>query len=377
MHGLASPAKRPRPAGLDAPPAPTAPRPRKRACTHPPALPSPPTPPVLPAPSNTPRLRLPGPGAPGGLEPAIVLRSFFRAQAPVAPPYLGGWKKKGRRSRRLQKPADGSACACGGKKGGCVDAGEPVLAEHREVVVNWLIEVRGLLGARWTTVALAVALFDRFLGRTPIGVCALQAVGAACMFIVVKHEEAVPARVARIVELCGGSVDGTRLLALERAILNDLQFAVAVPTPLSALGLLSSAVAPSTPDASHVAQFAARIAMLDAKIACVPPAPVALAAIHLAVTIVPSTDGVMAGRRKRLAQLDRACADGLVMKVARRLLRFWNHTVLSHDAGSKCFLVGKQTWMARRIFGSGTAERLEGVYGVRVVTKDGFFVGDE
>ncbi len=66
------------------------------------------------------------------------------------------------------------------------------------------------------------------------------------------------------------------------------------------------------------------------------------------------------------------CSGDFVGKVAKRILRFWNHLVISHDVGNVSFLVREETAIAARIFGRNSPECLGAVYGVQVANSGCF-----
>lgn len=278
-------------------------------------------------------------GCAGGIEMETVLARVWRAKAVVRAPFLG---------------IEGDEH---GLSGG-------VRANERSVVVNWMMEVCVMLKMRPTSLAIAVGVLDRYLATGVVTVASLQLVGATAIFISSKHEETVPVRVARLVDVCAGAINGSDVLRTEAALLNALNWDVQATLPLGVVETLAAALVHEVDReiATRLANFAAHLALLDAKLSVVAPSLVAAAAATVAATIVSSK--TRSGPPEALRLIDAIPRPGL-RSVSRRILRVWVHAVASHDAGNPVYLVQQFPNITVRIFAQPAAEELENRFGVR------------
>lgn len=229
----------------------------------------------------------------------------------------------------------------------------------REIVVDWLMEVAAEYHARCTTLALAVSYMDRFLSLVKVPVDVLQLVAVTCMLLASKIEETNPPSIADVVYICDHTYTAEMVLSMEKFILNQLKFTLTTPTPFTILGHLAELIAPAQQYVNDVAQFAAHFALFDDQLADVSPGVVALGAVQLALHIAPLS--IEKGNKRAITNGPltngivpapiRAIRQSLIDKVARRLLKMWNHIIATHDIGNTRWLVLKKADMAACIFG--------------------------
>lgn len=219
--------------------------------------------------------------------------------------------------------------------------------ETRLVAVDWMAEACVHLRMRETTWALAVTLLDRYCQSTHVRARKLQAAAVAALFIASKHEERVPVRISKLINVSAGAARSKDVLTLESAILNSVNWKVAVPHALSVV----RAVAPK--DAMPVARYAAAVSMLDARLASVPPPLVTAAAVQIACVVVDQLESAPKNPWPEYA----------VHGIARRILRVWCHLVASHDAGNAVFVVRERAFEAARIFPLDAFHRLAQAFG--------------
>ncbi|QCE16947.1 G2/mitotic-specific cyclin-2-like [Vigna unguiculata] len=101
----------------------------------------------------------------------------------------------------------------------------------RAILVDWLIEVHYKFELLEETLFLTVNLIDRFLERQAMIRKKLQLVGVTAMLIACKYEEVSVPTVEDFILITDKAYTRDEVLAMEKLMMNSLQFNLSVPTP--------------------------------------------------------------------------------------------------------------------------------------------------
>ncbi|BAT77428.1 Cyclin-B2-3 G2/mitotic-specific cyclin-B2-3 [Vigna angularis] len=101
----------------------------------------------------------------------------------------------------------------------------------RAILVDWLIEVHYKFELLEETLFLTVNLIDRFLERQSMIRKKLQLVGVTAMLIACKYEEVSVPTVEDFILITDKAYTRDEVLAMEKLMMNNLQFNLSVPTP--------------------------------------------------------------------------------------------------------------------------------------------------
>lgn len=248
---------------------------------------------------------------------------------------------------------------------------------RRGVVIDWMMEVCASLSMRCTTFALAVSIFDRYLAvfsrDREVRNCTLQPAAAVAIFIASKHEERIPVRISKLVDICAGSVKPKAILTIEPAVLNALNWKVITQLTLNNIDAFFNDTAQL-----QLPRFISKIALLDINLAAVAPALIAAATVDIFNTINAvekkndkddegKSDEKSGNHGREFAQCVNSPA---TRKVARRILKVWNYAVASHDSGNSMFVIREYPNEAARIFPLKYAAAIAARYGSDIAPKD-------
>ncbi|KAI3962475.1 hypothetical protein MKW92_016632, partial [Papaver armeniacum] len=100
----------------------------------------------------------------------------------------------------------------------------------RAILVDWLIEVHYKFELMDETLFLMVNIIDRFLARQTVERKKLQLVGITTMLLACKYEEVSVPVVDDLILICDKAYTRKEVLAMEKSIVNTLQFNMSVPT---------------------------------------------------------------------------------------------------------------------------------------------------
>ena len=101
---------------------------------------------------------------------------------------------------------------------------------HREILVDWLIEIVDVFDLSFRTGHLAMAYLDRFYRNRPVDVKKLQLIGATCLLIASKCED-IQFIGTKDLAFCGDNTYKIRdIVEMERKILTTLKFEISIPT---------------------------------------------------------------------------------------------------------------------------------------------------
>jgi len=100
----------------------------------------------------------------------------------------------------------------------------------RAIIVDWLVEVHKKFRLVPDTLYLCVNILDRFLSRVSITRSQLQLVAVTSMLIASKYEEIYPPEIRDCVYITDRAFTRQAVLDMEIRILDELQYALSVPT---------------------------------------------------------------------------------------------------------------------------------------------------
>nr|XP_034905542.1 cyclin-B2-4-like isoform X8 [Populus alba] len=101
----------------------------------------------------------------------------------------------------------------------------------RGILIDWLIEVHYKFELMEETLYLTVNLIDRFLAVQPVARKKLQLVGVTAMLLACKYEEVSVPVVEDLILISDKAYSRKEVLAMEKLMVNTLQFNLSVPTP--------------------------------------------------------------------------------------------------------------------------------------------------
>ena len=100
----------------------------------------------------------------------------------------------------------------------------------RAILIDWLVEVHLKFRLMPETLFLTVQIIDRYLDMDRVSRKNLQLVGVTSMLIASKYEEIWAPEVRDFVFICDSAYTKNEILAMEKTILNRLEFKVTSPT---------------------------------------------------------------------------------------------------------------------------------------------------
>ncbi|XP_077246321.1 G2/mitotic-specific cyclin-2-like [Tasmannia lanceolata] len=125
------------------------------------------------------------------------------------------------------KQAENSSYVCSTYMSHQIDINEKM----RAILIDWLIEVHYKFELMDETLFLTVNLIDRFLERQDVVRKKLQLVGVTAMLLACKYEEVSVPVVEDLILISDRAYMRDEVLAMEKLMINTLQFNMSVPTP--------------------------------------------------------------------------------------------------------------------------------------------------
>ncbi|RWR92962.1 G2/mitotic-specific cyclin-2-like protein [Cinnamomum micranthum f. kanehirae] len=123
--------------------------------------------------------------------------------------------------------AESSSCVCPNYMLHQADINEKM----RAILMDWLIEVHYKFELMDETLFLTVNLIDRFLEHQTVARKKLQLVGVTAMLLACKYEEVSVPVVEDLILISDKAYTRDEVLAMEKLMVNTLQFNLSVPTP--------------------------------------------------------------------------------------------------------------------------------------------------
>ncbi len=115
----------------------------------------------------------------------------------------------------------------------------PSHLKYRRMIVDWMCEFGDVFTLFPATIHIAIKYLDRTLSRLVLPKNRLQVVAMACMLIAAKFEESesVVPSVASLKTCCGNIYTEADILSMEGTVLTELNWRLAVATPVHFLGI--------------------------------------------------------------------------------------------------------------------------------------------
>ncbi|XP_076889496.1 G2/mitotic-specific cyclin-2-like [Bidens hawaiensis] len=101
----------------------------------------------------------------------------------------------------------------------------------RGILIDWLIEVHHKFDLQPETLFLTVNLIDRFLAKQTVIRKNLQLVGLVAMLLACKYEEVSVPIIDDLIFISDKAYSRSQILAMEKQMLNTLDFNMSLPTP--------------------------------------------------------------------------------------------------------------------------------------------------
>jgi len=152
----------------------------------------------------------------------------------------------------------------------------------RGILVDWLVEVAEEYKLTADTLYLSVLYIDRCLSVHTVARTQLQLVGVTCMLIASKYEEIYAPQVDEFCYITDNTYRREDVLAMERTVLDALNFELTQPTTKTFLRRCLRA-AEADAKAEFLANFFCELALLEYSFLRFPQSTVAAAAVSLAL----------------------------------------------------------------------------------------------
>ncbi|XP_057527417.1 G2/mitotic-specific cyclin S13-7-like isoform X1 [Amaranthus tricolor] len=133
----------------------------------------------------------------------------------------------------------------------------------RSILVDWLIEVHYKFELRKETLYLTINIIDRFLSMMVVPRKELQLVGIASMLLACKYEEIWAPEVNDFVHIADKAYVREQVLAMEKVILEKLEWYLTVPTPYMFLTRYIKASIPADSEMESMVYFYAELGIMN------------------------------------------------------------------------------------------------------------------
>uniref|UniRef100_A0A0E0L472 Uncharacterized protein n=1 Tax=Oryza punctata TaxID=4537 RepID=A0A0E0L472_ORYPU len=151
----------------------------------------------------------------------------------------------------------------------------------RAILADWIVDVHYKFELMPETLYLTMYVIDRYLSLQPVLRRELQLVGVAAMLIASKYEEIWAPEVQELICVCDNAYSRHQILAMEKNILNRLQWNITVPTPYVFLVRFIKA-AGGDKELEHMVFFFSEMALKEYGMASLCPSLVAASAVYAA-----------------------------------------------------------------------------------------------
>ncbi|KAG8085984.1 hypothetical protein GUJ93_ZPchr0010g9540 [Zizania palustris] len=153
--------------------------------------------------------------------------------------------------------------------------------QMRAILADWMIEVHCKFELMPETLYLTMYVIDRYLSLQPVLRRELQLVGVAAMLIACKYEEIWAPEVDDFICISDDAYARDQILAMEKSILNKLQWNLTLPTPYVFLVRFIKA-AGGDKELEHMVFFLAEMALTEYGMVSLCPSLVAASAVYAA-----------------------------------------------------------------------------------------------
>ncbi|XP_007015340.2 PREDICTED: G2/mitotic-specific cyclin S13-7 [Theobroma cacao] len=144
-----------------------------------------------------------------------------------------------------------------------MDLQPDINAKMRSILVDWLIEVHRKFDLMPETLYLTMNIVDRILSMKVVQRKELQLVGISAMLIACKYEEIWAPEVNDFVFISDNAYAREQVLAMEKAILDKLEWYLTVPTPYVFLVRYIKASIPSDDKMEDLVFFLAELGLMQ------------------------------------------------------------------------------------------------------------------
>ncbi|TVU22710.1 hypothetical protein EJB05_32427 [Eragrostis curvula] len=151
----------------------------------------------------------------------------------------------------------------------------------RAILVDWIIEVQHRLMLMPESLYLTVYIIDQYLSNENVPKKELQLVGVSAMLIACKYEEIWAPLVKDLLCISDNAFSREQVLSTEKAILNQLQWNLTVPTMYMFLARYLKA-AMGSKELEHMAFFYAELALVQYSMLVYSPSVTAAASVYAA-----------------------------------------------------------------------------------------------
>nr|XP_034905540.1 cyclin-B2-4-like isoform X7 [Populus alba] len=158
----------------------------------------------------------------------------------------------------------------------------------RGILIDWLIEVHYKFELMEETLYLTVNLIDRFLAVQPVARKKLQLVGVTAMLLACKYEEVSVPVVEDLILISDKAYSRKEVLAMEKLMVNTLQFNLSVPTPYVFMRRFLKA-SRDTKQLELLSFFIVELCLVEYDMLKFPPSLLAAAAIYTAQCTLSGT----------------------------------------------------------------------------------------
>ncbi|KAH1194534.1 G2/mitotic-specific cyclin S13-6 [Glycine max] len=162
-----------------------------------------------------------------------------------------------------------------------IDSQPEINERMRAILVDWLIDVHTKFELSLETLYLTINIIDRFLAVKTVPRRELQLVGISAMLMASKYEEIWPPEVNDFVCLSDRAYTHEQILAMEKTILNKLEWTLTVPTPFVFLVRFIKAAVPDQ-ELENMAHFMSELGMMNYATLMYCPSMVAASAVFAA-----------------------------------------------------------------------------------------------
>ena len=152
----------------------------------------------------------------------------------------------------------------------------------RAILVDWLVEVAREFQLTTDTVFVAVGLLDEALAVMPVCKREFQLFGEACLFIASKIMDVATFAVRDLVNISDGMFLPQEALAMERAVLQHVDFRISVVTPLHYLRTYAALVQASV-ECRTLAEGLCELFLLNPSYSIYPPSCIAFTTLVLSL----------------------------------------------------------------------------------------------
>ncbi|XP_022756246.1 G2/mitotic-specific cyclin S13-7-like isoform X1 [Durio zibethinus] len=144
-----------------------------------------------------------------------------------------------------------------------IDLQPDINAKMRSILMDWLIEVHRKFDLMPETLYLTMNIVDRFLSMKVVSRKELQLVGISAMLIACKYEEIWAPEVNDFVFISDNAYVREQVLAMEKAILDRLEWYLTIPTPYVFLVRYIKASIPSDDKMEDLVFFLAELGLMQ------------------------------------------------------------------------------------------------------------------